>query len=58
MAGDTEQRQLCCQLRPSHVAVEVTFAKEALHIKEHLPNLHLLLTILGCLFYGGLFGIT
>lgn len=28
MAGNTEQRELWCQLSPSHVAVEATFAKE------------------------------
>lgn len=41
MAGNIEQRELWCQLSRSHVVVADTFAKEALHIKEHLPNLNL-----------------
>lgn len=58
MAGNAEQRELRCQLSSIHVVVAATFAKEALHIKEHLLNLNPPLTILGSLFYVGLFGTT
>lgn len=58
MAGDAEQREPRCQLSLSHVVGAATFAKEALHIKEHLPNINLPLAMLGSKFYGGLLGMT